>query len=398
MLEKASDDDLMVDGGQRGGRGGADGEGARRAAAGSDVPNDRDILASGGHERQAGASSADGRGAYGEGARADRVLSATLGHEVRAGAACGGRGGAGGDGANADGVDDAHADGVDGAHADGVHGADAVGVDGAHADGVSGRGAIDIGSIDVGVSRAGANGDGSGTRAVNGGRAGYGGERDDGGSGDTTQREHRARRERVASEMFTQEELKNVFVAELQSILKLAARQAGGAGAERMQGRFINGAQVMVFTGHMDPVAVWTTLVAGVVRAYCSCGGVMATGCTATADDIEPVDLQVALQESSSCRHAVALLDAYNCHCADVHAGLLDELKRPCPFLLGSLQGAPVDEDGTVVLFAMRSGKRNNIPIYAVFHFRIWSPAVLWQQGNRNRLTKCCLLSCRTPP
>ena len=398
MLEEASDDELLDNGGQRGGRGGADGEGARRAAAGSDVRNDRDILASGGHERRAGAASADGGGADGDGARADRVISATLGHEERAGAAGGGRGGAGGDGANADGVDDAHADGADGAHADGVHGANAAGVDGAHADGVSGRGAIDVGSIDVGVSGAGANGDSSGTRAVNGGRAGYGGERDDGGSGDTTRREHRARRERVSSEMFTREELKTFFVAELRVILGLAARQAGGAGAVRMQGRFINGAQVMVLTELMDPVAVWTTFVDGAVRAYCSCGGVMATGRTATADDIEPVDLQVALQESSSCRHAVALLDAYDCLCADVRAGSLEELKRSFPLLLGSSEGAPVDEDDTVVLFAMRSGKRNNIPVYAVFHLGIWSPAVVWQQGNRNRLTTCCLLSCKTQP
>jgi len=110
------------------------------------------------------------------------------------------------------------------------------------------------------------------------------------------------------------------------------------------------------------------------------------------------VDLQIALRESFTCRHAVALLEAHDCFCVDVRAGSLDELKRSCPSLLGSEVGVPVKKDDTVVLFTMCCGKRNNIPISVVYHMGIWSPAVVWQQGNRHRLTTYCLLSCKTQP
>jgi len=46
----------------------------------------------------------------------------------------------------------------------------------------------------------------------------------------------------------------------------------------------------------------------------------------------------------------------------------------------------------------MLSGKRNNISVYVVYHMGVWSPAVVWQQGNRHRLTTCRLVSCKTQP
>jgi len=57
-----------------------------------------------------------------------------------------------------------------------------------------------------------------------------------------------------------------------------------------------------------------------------------------------------------------------------------------------------VEEDDTVDLIAMLSGKRNNIPVYVVYHMGVWSAAVVWQQGNRYNLTTCCLVSCKTQP
>jgi len=277
-----------------------------------------------------------------------------------------------------DGVDGAQAGGADGAHAGDVSGTGAGGIDGTDAAVVDGDGAIA-----VGASGTGADGDSSRSGAAAVRRAGVGGapgwRQPDG----TTSSERVGRRNRVAADMFTKEYLKIFFLEELRVTLGLIARQGVGLSTVRLQGRFNNGAQVMVLTELMDPLTVWTAFVVGMGVAFCSCGGVMATGQAAAAGNIEPVDLQVALKESSTCRHAVALLEAYDCLCVVVRAGSLYELKRSCPSLLGSEKGVPVEEDDTVVLFAMRYGKRNNIPIYLVYHMGIWWPAVVWQQGNR---------------
>jgi len=269
-----------------------------------------------------------------------------------------------------------------------------VGGSNTHADGDDG-----VGAFDVGATGAGANGDSTNNDAGLEDGAGAGdGAHGGPASGARTTRERGQPRGRVATEMFTKEELKTFFLDELRVTLGLSARQSIASGVWRLHGRFVNGAQVMVLTELMDPVVVWTRFADGAVLAFCSCGKVMATGQTATADEIEPVDLQVALGESSSCRHAVAILEAYDCLCVDVRAGSLDELTQSCPALLGSDDGIPVEEDDTVVLFSMLSGKRNNIPVYVVYHMGVWSPAVVWQQGNRHRLTTCCLVSCKTQP
>ena len=321
----------------------------------------------------------------------DEML-ATGGRDVRGDAGEGGRGGVFENAAYVYGVSGTQAGGADGARTSDVNGMEAGGIHGTIAEGVDDDGAIYVGDSGVGAHR-----ERSRNAAADVGRAGAGvvpGRRATDGS---SARERCGRRDRDA-EKFTQEELKTFFLEELRVTLGLSARQAFGMSAVRMQGRFIHGAQVMVLTELMDPLTVWTEFVDGMVLAFCSCGRVMAAGQTAAADDIEPVDLQVALRESSTCRHAVALLEAYDALCVDMRAGTLDELMRSCPALLGSEEGAPVGEDDTVVLFAMRSGKRNNIPIYVFHHMGIWSPAVVWQQGNRHRLTTCCLLSCMTQP
>ena len=76
-----------------------------------------------------------------------------------------------------------------------------------------------------------------------------------------------------------------------------------------------------MLTELMDPLVVWTRFVDGVVLAFCSCGNVMATGQTTTAQEIKFVDLQVVLGEISSCRHAFATLLAYDSLCVDARAG-----------------------------------------------------------------------------
>jgi len=84
--------------------------------------------------------------------------------------------------------------------------------------------------------------------------------------------------------MFTQEELKTFLLDELRVTLGLSARTSIASVVWRLHGRFVNGAQVMVLTELMDPVVVWARFADGVVLAFCSCGKVMATGQTATAD------------------------------------------------------------------------------------------------------------------
>jgi len=321
----------------------------------------------------------------------DEML-ATRGRDVRGVACEGGRGGVFENAAHVYGGSGTQAGGADGARTSDVNGMEAGGIYGTFAEGVDDECAIYVGESGVGAHR-----DRSRNSAADVGRVGSGvvpGRRATDGS---TARERCGRRDRDA-EKFTQEELRTFFLEELRVILGLSARQAVGMSAVRLQGRFINGAQVMVLTELMDPLTVWTEFVDGMVLAFCSCGRVMATDQTAAADDVEPVDLSVALRESSTCRHAVALLEAYDALCVDVRARTLDELMRSCPALLGSGEGAPVEEDDTVVLFAMRSGKRHNIPIYVVHHMGIWSPAVVWQQGKRHRPTTCCLLWCKTQP
>jgi len=273
--------------------------------------------------------------------------------------------------------------------ADGVH--RGVGGSGTHADGDDG-----VGAFDVGATGAGANGDRTNSDAgfEDGAGAGDGAHGGPGSSARTTRKRGQPRG-RVATDMFTQEELKTLFLDELRVTLGLSARQSIASGVCRLHGRFVNGAQMMVLTEMMDPVVVCTRFADGAVLTYCSCGKVMATGKTATADEIEPVDLHVALGESSSCRHAVSILEAYDCLSVDVRAGSLDELTQSCPALLPSDDGFPVEDDDTVVLFSMLFGKRNNIPVYMVYHMGVWSPAVAWQQGNRHRLTTCCLVSCK---
>ena len=367
MLEEHSDDDIVASGGEGSWRGGA------RGGRGED----------GGADARGRAAGSDAAGAGGDGARAGTAARD----------AADGRGTSASGGLGVDGVDGAQAGGSDGAHAGDISGTDAGGIDGADAEGVDGDGAIA-----VGASGIGADGDRSRSEAAAVGREGLGGAPGWRQTDGTTPSERVGRRNRVAADMFTKYELKTFFLEELRVTLGLTARQGVGLSAVRLQCRFINGAQVMVLTELVDPLTVWTAFADGTVLAFCSCGGVMAPGQAAAAGDIEPVDLQVALGESSTCRHAVALLEAYDCLCVDVRAGSLDELKRSFPSLLGSEEGVPVDEDDMVVFLAMRSGKRNNIPIYVVYHMGIWSPAVVWQQGNRHRLTTCCLLSCKTQP
>jgi len=266
-----------------------------------------------------------------------------------------------------------------------------VGGSGTHADGDDG-----VGAFDVGATGAGANGDRTNSDAgfEDGAGAGDGAHGGPGSSARTTRKRGQPRG-RVATDMFSQEELTTLFLDELRVTLGLSARQSIASGVCRLHGRFVNGAQMMVLTEMMDPVVVWTRFADGAVLTYCSCGKVMATGKTATADELEPVDLHLALGESSSCRHAVSILEAYDCLSVDVRAGSLDELTQSCPALLPSDDGFPVKDDDTVVLFSMLSGKRNNIPVYIVYHMGVWSPAVPCQQGNRHRLTTCCLVSCK---
>jgi len=111
----------------------------------------------------------------------------------------------------------------------------------------------------------------------------------------STSRERGGRRDCGTSEAFTQEELKTVFPGELRVTLGISSRQEVWMSAIRMEVCLINGAQVIVLTELMDPLTVWTHFLVTMFLASFSCGRVMETDQSATADDIEPMNVHVAL-------------------------------------------------------------------------------------------------------
>jgi len=168
---------------------------------------------------------------------------------------------------------------------------------------------------------------------------------------------------------YSMEELVTVFLSELRVAVGLDARMGGD---EELEGGCVHGANIIGFVEAFDPICVWTALLKGNVAAFCSCGGVMGSGSAATVDNaLEHVEIQWKRKNSSTCRHAAALLAAYRMMSAELGLHTPEALICAVP----SLRGPDMTADGkpyeTVVHDVGKVGRRINIPLYAICYGNI---------------------------
>jgi len=157
---------------------------------------------------------------------------------------------------------------------------------------------------------------------------------------------------------------------------------------------------VIITVDAFDPIATWLQYKDGVLLALCSCAGVLGLGRSSVGGlPMEFAQMQAALGRSCTCRHAVALLRAVDELGLDVAAINLPDLFTACPALLGPLRDDGDDEPvGTITYLAMYLGKRNNVPVYAVFYDDAWTPVVVRPTANKFNLATCCQMPCQTRP
>lgn len=79
--------------------------------------------------------------------------------------------------------------------------------------------------------------------------------------------------------------------------------------------------QVLLIIEAFDPIATWSSFSNGSMLAHCSCSGVLCNGRLAfTGVAVEYLQMQAALGRSSTCRHAAALVQAYDATFLEVRA------------------------------------------------------------------------------
>jgi len=191
--------------------------------------------------------------------------------------------------------------------------------------------------------------------------------------------------------------LLHVFLRQLRAAVNLTARMAS---AQAVSSVCLHGAQVLITVEAFDPIATWLQYKDGAVLALCSCAGVLGLGRSSLRGlPMEFAQMQAALGRSCTCRHASALLRAIDELGQDVAAMNLSDLFTACPALLGPLRDDSDERSvGTITYFAMYSGKRNNVPIYAVFYDDAWTPVVVRPTANKFNLATCCQMPCQTRP
>ena len=204
----------------------------------------------------------------------------------------------------------------------------------------------------------------------------------------------------LGADPLTVEELHVDFVAELRVALGLAEKMVGASDAPSVAPRCVSGAWVIVFVELFDPLCVWSAAVAGSLLTFCFCGGILGSGRHIfTRDTIEHVNLQVALNKSSTCRHARALQLAYDELASEYEADDIDELLDLFPDLAGAEEDKQEAEDAdTAVHLALHSGKKEDVPIFAILYEGVWSPAIVRRRSNKHHLPTCFLLSCSSHP
>jgi len=198
----------------------------------------------------------------------------------------------------------------------------------------------------------------------------------------------------------TVEQLRADFGAELRVAVGLAAHMDSGTDMLSVAPRCVSGARVLVLVELFDPVCVWSASSDGALVTFCSCGGVLGSGRRSfTGEKIEHVNMQVACAKSSTCRHALALQLAYDDLAYENEADNVDELVRLFPDLAGDDDDKEAEaEEDTAVHLALYAGKKNHVPVFAVYYDGIWSPAIVRRHGNKHKLATCYLLSCSSRP
>jgi len=196
------------------------------------------------------------------------------------------------------------------------------------------------------------------------------------------------------------EELQADFVVELRVALGLAARMVRFNETSTVAPRCVSGARVLVFVELFDPICVWSASVEGTLLTFCSCGGILGSGRhTFTGEKIEHVNLQVARDKSSTCRHARALQLAYDELAFEYEADSIDDLLDLFPDLAGTEKDQEAEEEkDTAVHLAFQSGKKEDVPIFAIMYESVWSPAIVRRRSNKQKLATCFLLSCSSRP
>ena len=104
------------------------------------------------------------------------------------------------------------------------------------------------------------------------------------------------------------------------------------------------------------------------------------------------------LGRSCSCRHATALLRAYEAFAYSAGSFTLAQFFMTFSTLLGSIDrersdSAPVS---TITYEGMQAGRRQNVPIYVVFYDGTWTAVVIRPSSNKFKPATCCQLSCKS--
>jgi len=115
---------------------------------------------------------------------------------------------------------------------------------------------------------------------------------------------------------------------------------------------------------------------------------------------MEYAALQAALGRSSSRRHAAPLLHAYEVLARIAGAATFANLFLTFPTYLGPVHRE--DSDGepawTITCNAMKAGKRQNGPTFAVFYDGTLTAAAIRPSSNKFKLATCCHLSSKSRP
>jgi len=197
---------------------------------------------------------------------------------------------------------------------------------------------------------------------------------------------------------YEEDTLANFYATELRVAVGLTARMGG---ASVVSGGCVHGARVVVILEAFDPVVTWSVFSEGALLALCSCSGVLGNGRSAfTGVVMEYPQMQEALRRSSTCRHALALLRAYDTLASDIGAVNYDSFFSSLPLLLGPLDG---DDNGgmteaTITYYVTQAGLRKNVPIYVVCYDGMWAAVAIRPSSNKFKLTTCCQLSCKSRP
>jgi len=192
--------------------------------------------------------------------------------------------------------------------------------------------------------------------------------------------------------------LVDFYTTELQVAVGMTARMGGAAA---VTGACRHGAQVLIVVEAYDPIVTWTTYTDGILLSLCSCSGVLGGGRSSfTGMAMEYAAMQAALGRSCSCRHATALLRAYEALAQSAGSVTLADFFTTFPTLLGPLDredsdSAPVS---TITYDVMKAGRRQNVPIYVVFYDGTWTAVVIRPSSNKFKLATCCQLSCKSRP